>query len=185
MTKSETAKLPRVKTCKGCGVKFQPQRPLQTACGVECAYKVARINGTKKRTAQYRADKKQLKTRSDWLKEAQSAVNRYIRLRDAGKPCISCGRHHQGQYHAGHYRSVGANPEIRFLETNIHAQCAPCNNHLSGNIINYRLGLVARYGIAFVESLEGFHAPQHYTVEEIESIKRKYQKLARDLEKRK
>lgn len=176
-------KAPRPKKCAGCGNVFQPERQFQKACGVDCAYKVARINGGKKRAAQYRADKKRLKSRADWLREAQASVNRYIRLRDAGQPCISCGRHHQGQYHAGHYRSVGSSPELRFLEDNIHAQCAPCNNHLSGNIINYRLGLIARYGVAFVESLEGFYAPQHYTIEEIEGIKRKYSKMARDLEK--
>lgn len=176
-------KAPRAKKCRGCGVPFQPVRPLQIACCPECAYKVARINGGKKRAAQYRADKKRIKSRADWLKEAQAAVNRYIRLRDAGQPCISCGRHHQGQIHASHYRSVGANPEMRFDLNNIHASCQPCNTHLSGNIINYRIGLIDRYGVEFVESLEGFHAPRHYTIEEIEGIKRKYSKMARELEK--
>jgi hypothetical protein len=139
----------------------------------------------KEKRTEYREAKKRLKTRQDWLKEAQAAVNRYVRLRDAGQPCISCGRHHQGQYHAGHYRSVGANPEMRFMESNIHKQCAPCNDHLSGNIINYRLGLIARYGADFVESLEGPHQPKHYSIEEIEGIKLKYSALARGLEREK
>lgn len=141
------------------------------------------MNGAKKAAAKYRADKERLKTRQDWLKEAQASVNRYIRLRDQGKPCISCGRHHQGQWHAGHYRSVGANPEMRFLEMNIHAQCAPCNNHLSGNIINYRIGLIARYGVEIVEWLEGAHPALHLSVDEIKEIKAKYSLLAREIER--
>lgn len=151
----------RIKTCKGCGNKFEPVRPLQIACCPDCAYKVARINGGKKRAAQYRIDKKRLKSRADWLREAQASVNRYIRLRDAGKPCISCGRHHQGQYHAGHYRSVGACPELRFELNNIHAQCAPCNNHLSGNIVAYRQGLIQKIGVGMVEWLESSHAAKN------------------------
>ena len=51
--------------------------------------------------------KAKLKSRSEWLKEAQAVFNKFIRLRDKDQPCISCGRYHQGQYHAGHYRSVG------------------------------------------------------------------------------
>lgn len=174
----------RQKKCAGCGNKFEPVRPLQTACSVDCAYKVARINGGKKRAAQYRADKKRAKTRSAWLAEAQAAINKYRRLQDlfAGHGCISCGTHN-GKMNGGHYKSVGASPETRFLPENISAQCERCNSHLSGNIINYRLGLIARYGVAYVEFLEGPHEAKHYTVEEIEGIKLKYSKMARDLEK--
>ena len=32
------------------------------------------------------------KTRSQWLSEAQSAFNRYVRWRDRHEPCISCGK---------------------------------------------------------------------------------------------
>ncbi|MEF3019469.1 recombination protein NinG, partial [Pseudomonas aeruginosa] len=58
--------------------------------------------------------KARLKSRADHLREAQQAFNEFIRLRDAYQPCISCGRHHDGQYHAGHYRTVAASPELRF-----------------------------------------------------------------------
>lgn len=182
MTVENPVKLPRVKTCKGCGVKFQPMRALQVACSVECAYKVARINGTKAKAAKYRSDKKRMKSRADWLKEAQAAVNRYVRLRDAGKPCISCGRHHQGQYHAGHYRSVGSSPELRFELLNINSQCAPCNNHLSGNIVEYRKGLIEKIGVKMVEWLEGPHAAAKYTIEQLEEIKAEYVRLAKEIE---
>jgi len=77
-----------------------------------------------------------------------------VRLRDSG-PCISCQRHHDGQYHAGHYRSVGAMPSLRFNTWNIHKQCSACNNHLSGNMIDYRINLIGKIGQARVDWLEG------------------------------
>jgi len=88
-----------------------------------------------------------LKTKAQWAKEAQAAFNRFIRLRDADQPCISCGRHHSGQYHAGHFLSVGARPELRFNEFNVNKQCAPCNTHLSGNAVLFRQGLIAKFGL--------------------------------------
>ncbi|WP_258530002.1 recombination protein NinG [Pseudomonas aeruginosa] len=67
------------------------------------------------------------------------------------------GAFHDGQYHAGHYRSVGSHPELRFDEDNVHKQCAPCNNHKSGDVVNYRINLVAKIGAAAVARLEGPH----------------------------
>jgi hypothetical protein len=128
-----------------------------------------------------RSAKLKLKSRADWLKEAQAAFNRFIRLRDHDKPCISCGRNHQGQWHAGHYRSVGACPELRFEELNVHKQCAPCNDHLSGNIVEYRRGLIERIGIDLVEWLEGNRDAKKYTIEEIKAIKAEYTSKANEL----
>jgi hypothetical protein len=115
-----------------------------------------------------------IKTRAEWLKEAQAAFNAYIRVRDSELPCVSCGRHHNGQYHAGHYRSTGSAPELRFDERNIHKQCAPCNNHLSGNLIPYRVELIRRIGQDGVDYLEGPHTSKKYTIEDIKSIRDSY-----------
>jgi hypothetical protein len=122
-----------------------------------------------------------LKTRSDHLKEAQTAFNAFIRERDKNDPCISCGRFHTGQYHAGHYRTVGSNPELRFEELNVHKQCAPCNNHKSGNIVEYRIRLKAKIGEDKVDWIEGFHEPKHYTIDEIQEIKSMYSKKLKQL----
>lgn len=177
-------KAPRAKKCRSCKEPFTPLRTTQVVCSLECAVLVNVARHQKAKRDEIKNTRKRLKTRSMWLAEAQAAINKYCRLRDlsAGHGCISCGTHN-GKMNGGHYKSVGASPETRFFPENISAQCERCNSHLSGNIINYRLGLIARYGVAFVESLEGFHAPQHYTIEEIEGIKRKYSKMARDLEK--
>lgn len=188
----EGVKEPKQKKCKskGCGVLFTPARPMQTVCSVMCAVLDARIKReqaeTKKRQEQRRKDRAtrdKLKTRADWLKEAQAAFNAYIRARDADQPCISCGRHHTGQWHAGHYLSRGARPELAMHPDNCHKQCAPCNTHLSGNLVLYRVNLINKIGLDRVEWLEGPHEPLKLAVTDIKSIRDHYRALARQLEK--
>lgn len=139
------------------------------------------IEKAKKARKAHLADKIRLKPRAQWMKEAQMAFNAYIRKRDEHLPCISCGRHHQGQYHAGHYRSVGSCPELRFNELNVHKQCAPCNDHLSGNIVKYRPALIAKIGIEQVEWLEGNHEPRKYTIEDLQAIIQEYKRKVKEL----
>jgi hypothetical protein len=132
-----------------------------------------------------RADTKKLAekimTRSDWMKKAQTAFNAYIRERDRYEPCISCARHHQGQYHAGHYRTVGAHPELRFNEDNCHKQCAPCNNHLSGNIVEYRINLKSKIGEKRLEWLEGPHTSSKPSIDDIKEIEKTYKRKTKEL----
>lgn len=125
--------------------------------------------------------REKLKSKAQWAKEAQTEFNRFIRLRDADQPCISCGRHHTGQNHAGHYLSVGARPELRFTESNVHKQCAPCNTHLSGNAVLFRRGLLAKLGIELVEWLEGPHEPRRDTIDSLKAIKAHYTTLTKQL----
>jgi hypothetical protein len=182
--------LRRVKTkcCKVCKTEYQPRAYLQVVCGPQCAAKYAAelrrkagIESAKKERAELKAKKEKLKTRSDWARETQSAVNAYVRLRDAHLPCISCGRHHQGQYHAGHYLSRGAHPELAYEPMNMAKQCQPCNTHLSGNQINFRKGLIDRIGLDWVEWLEGPHEPKKWTVEELKAIRDKFRALTKQL----
>lgn len=117
------------------------------------AEKKAEMEG-RKRAAERRQAVKPL---SHFRNQAQQAFNDFIRYRDRHLPCISCGRHHDGQYHAGHYRTTGSNPELRFNEDNCHKQCAPCNNHLSGNLTAYRPALITKIGQARFDELMGQH----------------------------
>jgi hypothetical protein len=134
----------------------------------------AAVKAKKQRVRQHRIDKERVKTRGERLREAQSAFNAFVRERDKSEPCISCQRHHQGQYHAGHYRTVGAAAHLRFDEANCHKQCAPCNNHLSGNLIAYRVNLVQKIGLQAVEALETNNATVKWSVEYINDIKATY-----------
>ena len=156
-------------------------------CDVDCmaahGMQKAREAKAKKERKKTRAAKERLKTLSDHAREAQQAFNAWIRERDARLPCISCGRHHQGQYHAGHYRTVGSHPELRFEPLNVHKQCAPCNNHKSGNIVEYRINLLDRIGKEALEWLEGPHKPRKYRAEELKEIKAEYRRKFRELQR--
>ena len=177
------------KTCKSCRQKFTPTRPMQSACSTACAIAMAerkREKQAQQMAAEKRRETRQqlerIKTREQWMKEAQAAFNAFIRARDADRPCISCGRHHNGQYHAGHYLSVGSSPALRFEEINVWKQCAPCNNHLSGNAVLYRRALVELIGIDKVEWLEGPHEPKKYTIDDLKAIKAEYIRKRKEIE---
>ena len=135
------------------------------------------------RRAEIREAKAKIKTRGEYIKEAQAAFNSWIRERDYDQPCISCGRLHQGQYHAGHYLTVGAHPELRFEPDNAHKQCAPCNDHLSGNLIEYRKRLLVKIGPQRLEWLEGDHPAKHYSIEELVALTKHYREEKRKAEK--
>lgn len=170
------------KTCKACGEKFRPSfNSTQVVCSPKCALAHAPANEQKARKAiadrerrEIKIRKEKLKSRADYVREAQAIFNQWVRLRDAALPCISCGRHHEGKYDAGHYRTVGSNPALRFEPLNCHKQCVPCNQHKSGDIVNYRINLVQRIGAEAVAFLEGPHEPRRYTIEDLKAIKAEY-----------
>ena len=176
--------------CKVCRKEFAPLLPMQTVCSPACALSLAQSKRAKAEKAeqvkQRKADKERrekLKSRRDWEREAQQAFNAWVRLRDAGRPCISCGRHHTGQMHAGHYLSVGARPELRFEPLNVWLQCAPCNTYLSGNAVAYRQALVCEVGEDKVQWLEGPHEPRKRSIDDLRAIMDEYRRKARELRK--
>ena len=122
-----------------------------------------------------------VKPLSYFAKQAQTAFNAYIRERDKDLPCISCGRHHTGQYHAGHYRTTKAMPELRFDEDNVHKQCSACNNHLSGNIENYRPALIEKIGQERFDRLIGAHELPKWKREDYERIRDEYRRKLKEL----
>lgn len=185
-------KQPKPKKCRvtACRASFVPLRLGQAVCSPACALIDGPRHAPKARKAladierkDIKVRKEKLKSRADHLKDTQQAFNAWVRARDAALPCVSCGRHHEGQYHAGHYRTVGANPELRFEPLNAWKQCAPCNNHLSGNLINYRISLLQRIGEEKVAWLEGPHEAKKYTVEELKAMTAEYRAKTRELKK--
>ena len=186
------AKQPKPKTCRNaaCSIKFVPQRLGQAVCSPACALATKDVNQQKARKSlaqverrEIKVRKEKLKSRADHLKDTQQAFNAWVRERDAELPCISCGRHHAGQYHSGHYRTVGASPELRFEPLNAWKQCAPCNNYLSGNLINYRISLLQKIGEEKVIWLEGPHEAKKYTIEELKAMTADYRAKARELKR--
>ena len=178
------------KKCKNCKEPIvNPYTTIQTWCSSTCAIALARKKQAKDNNVKaklerkaHRAAKERLKTKGDWLREAQTEFNKFIRKRDEGNPCISCGRSTGCKVNAGHYRSVGACPELRFEEDNVHLQCEHCNCFRSGNAIDYRIGLIRKIGVERVEWLEGPHEPKKYTVEQIKEIKEAYRRKLKTVE---
>ena len=87
---------------------------------------------------------KKTKTIGKLKKELQVVFNSYIRLRDEGLPCISCGGFSKLQ--AGHYFSVGSYNGLRFNEDNVHGECARCNCWDESHLITYRRNLEIKIG---------------------------------------
>ena len=84
-------------------------------------------------------------------KKAQVIFNTFIRKRDKDLGCISCGR---PVTEAGHYLNAGHFSALRFSEMNVNGQCTRCNCFLHGNLIEYRKGLIKKYGESNVKLLE-------------------------------
>jgi hypothetical protein len=173
--------LRRMRKCavKGCANRFQARNISHKCCGAECAEIYAVAERKHLDAKQTRERKAAMKTRSDWLKEAQIVFNQFVRLRDqlAGHACISSGRPLDwsgNAVDAGHFRSVGSAPHLRFNEDNCHAQSKHDNQYKSGSAIDYRLGLIARIGLARVEALEADQTPRHYTIDDLKQIKATY-----------
>lgn len=146
----------------------------------------ARAAERKAYNAAKRARKEAVKTRTQWAKEAQQAVNSYVRLRDAGKPCVSCDKPDDGshQRHASHYRSTKACSILRFNLKNIYASCAQCNTMESGNLLEYRIRLRARYGDNLVEWLESQNGTVRYDIDYLKRLRDVFRKRVARMKKR-
>ena len=172
--------------CKHCRAKVPVDEAVITRIHAFCCFEhlieyskteAARRVGEKAKRKAFKEAKKRLQTRADVVKTAQKAFNEYVRVRDRGKACISCGAIEGdtvrgGAFDAGHYRSIGSAPHLRYHTWNCHKQCVKCNRYLHGNAVEYRKGLIARIGIEKVEKLESMNATRRYTKEDLERITR-------------
>lgn len=156
------------KFCKNCQEEYKPFRFNQKYCSINCekiSNKVEKI-------------KEDLKDHSYWTKKCQETFNEYIRLRDKDLPCISCGTEKKGiVYHAGHFLSVGAYPNMRLNEDNCHKQCGfNCNTSKHGNTAMYAKNLILRIGTERFEKLfEDAKKPLKLSIPELQE-KIKYYK---------
>ncbi|WP_427033035.1 recombination protein NinG [Enterobacter hormaechei] len=205
------AKLPRRKCAhKACRQWFHPVRDGQVVCSFECASAIGKEQTAKAREAakqkaaqrqrteekagrqRRKAKRESFKTKAQWDKEAQSAFNRYIRIRDEGKECVSCGNPLIGKSNyltgsaidASHYRSRGAASHLKFNVFNVHSACTRCNRQLSGNAVEYRIRLVDRIGLERVERLESDNSPRRFDVTYLKRVKAIFSRRANALMKR-
>jgi hypothetical protein len=149
----------------------------EQVCSVECSIAVINSktykNKEEKRIRIENAKNKKavlesIKSHSKWLNDLQKVFNHYIRLRDADKPCISCNRPLKGKFDAGHCFSVGAYPNLRYNEDNVHGQCVHCNRHKHGNINEYIKNLPFRIGANEFETLQSLrNSPLKLSISDI------------------
>lgn len=179
------------KRCRVCKDQFTPKNTTQVVCSYKCAIDLANQKRAKKERAdlqEWNKRKKQIKsqleTLADKKKKLETVFNKYIRLRDLGKPCISCQRPAQKIMHAGHLYSVGFFPELRFDPDNVHAQCEWCNIHLHGNGALYRINLEKKISPARLKALdERANKPKNYLEHEILELIEYYKYRVKEIKK--
>lgn len=178
--------------CKICRTEFVRRSITHKCCSPDCAEKFTvtqRVEQEQKQArAEFKKRKESLKTRRDYIKEAQVAFNAYVRERDKYELCISCkatlgtgSGTTGGAFDCGHYRSIGSAPHLRFNPANAHGQCKKCNRWGSGRAVDYRLGLIQRIGLAAVERLESDQTIPKWTKEELIGIKVEYRAKLKEL----
>ena len=202
----------RQKACgnPACGVRFTPMQLGQKVCGWQCGLAIAKDPASQKAARKAIADrerreiqvrKEKLKTRSDYVQEAEKAVRDYRRTYELsiGSGCISCGKTQQeiqaaqgwktgGAFDAGHFLGKGARPELRMEPMNIWLQCKGCNAGSSkyarkGETVSqgFRTGLIERIGLEAVDALEADHMPRKHTIEDLKAIKAEYRAKIKQL----
>ena len=172
--------------CKHCKAPYTRSQPMQIVCGIKCAMMYSETKRQKKYRSETRVMKKALLDvdRAHWIAKTQKVFNAFIRARDAGLPCISCGcPDGKGKRNSCHYRPAGVNTALRFNEINVHGGCERCNTYQSGNLVGYRSGLIAKIGIDAVELLDANHEIKKWTVPELKQIEREYKAKLKDLTK--
>lgn len=182
---------------RGCENQFRPTNSLQRVCSPGCAIAEVKAKqvreyerAKKERRRQDRKRKEQLKTHQQLTREAQTQFNRWIRARDKGAPCIVCGPDCEDPVRtAGHYLTVGAHPELRFMSLNCHSQCRSSNNGAAIHKRNertimerYRANLIDRVGLGVVEWLEGPHEPLRLSRDDLREMRDFYRDWAKRLE---
>jgi len=163
------------KKCKICKENFTPLRSLQMVCSPKCGFEYSKQQTLKSWNKEKKVKKENLQTVQELMKLTQIIFNKWIRERDKGQPCISCGNTKPKKVNAGHFVASGKSKFLTFNEDNVHLQCEYCNTHLHGNLIDYRINLINKIGLERVEWLEANrHETKKYTREELKEIKKKY-----------
>jgi hypothetical protein len=138
--------------------------------------------------ARDRQRREALKTIADLIAEAQVEFNAFIRARDAGQPCICCGKPFEpdrpgGSVDAGHFRSRGSAPHLRFNEDNCFAQRKNCNRPGGTTYAAFRAGVLTRIGEERLAAVEANHEVHKWTRDELVAIKTTYRSKLKELKR--
>lgn len=180
----------RDKKCKVCQDTFSPVQFAQSVCGYKCAIEHAKKLKQLKEQREWKAEKAilrdKLKTLGQYESEAKKSFQKYIRMRDEKQPCISCGIVNTELWDGGHFKKAEIYSGVIFNESNCHKQCRKCNRFLGGNELNYRAGLIQRYGLQYTDEIEqkaNDTRNYKFTKEELTAKKLKYDILIKEFVK--
>lgn len=179
-------KAPKPKKCCMCSTIFTPERIGQKVCGYKCAGEFAKLESERKYKAETVVMRKNINDNDPkWhAKRTKTICHLFIRTRDAGKGCKSCGTKESRQWDAGHYIPSHRGSALRYDERNIHLQCCVCNDgsKLSGNLTMYRMALVRDHGEEYVQELERIgHTKKTWTIPELIDVHDYYKQKLKDI----
>ncbi|NRA76738.1 MAG: recombination protein NinG [Pseudoalteromonas sp.] len=180
--------------CKVCKDKFEPKYFLQKACmKPKCLAEWARLEREKKADKVHAVKKKAFKLSDTKLQHdlTQKSFNKlrvlqekkWFKDNNQAPTCISCGKENM-DWCCGHFKSRGAQGNLRYDEKNTYLQCNRyCNMALSGNIAGnkttrgYAAGLFVRFGEAaqgIIDYCESNTAVKKWTGEELQQMRKEF-----------
>lgn len=195
----------RCRCCKKYGKTEEMYKTPNNAyfCDTLCATEYAYANKEVGKKIKHKAQKKKVQTEntSHQHKLTQTAFNRmrvlqelkWFKDRGLEPTCISCNKPNM-DWCCGHFKTRGAQGNLRYDEKNTYLQCNRyCNMALSGNINGnktsrgYISGLSERFGDKqarlIIDYCETNTSPRKFTGEELKALRVEFNKQIRELEK--
>jgi len=170
--------------CEVCEKVFLPVNTKACVCSPECAIK---YNSEEEIEKRFLVMKEQSKPLSEVLFNTKKVFQQWVRLRDIEKPCISCNKTEAKQWDGGHYFTAEEYPGLIFHPYNVHKQCSYCNDHLKGNVLEYRNGISKRIGpekLKELEVLAQLSKDKKHTKKELEGITWHYKQQLKSLKQK-
>jgi len=201
-------KKPKIPICKGTSIAIghgcgTPQQDRINGLGIKCKCYSKWLLGTPEGSAKLKRitlsvtaprielekafdDKKNRTKLNTLLINVRNSCHEFIRLRDKGKPCISCGISYLPDFHAGHLYKAELYSNLKFDEKNINGQCQSCNLRKEGNESGYRTGVIQRLGIEHLNYLDEKAKAYkkndyHWDRAELEEMRKYYQEKLKEL----
>lgn len=189
--------------CKVCRDKFEPKYFLQKAClNPKCLAEWSKKDREIKADKVHAVKKKAFKLSDTKLQhDLTQAVFNKLRVLQEKKwfadrglepECISCGKQNM-DWCCGHFKSRGAQGNLRYDEKNTYLQCNRyCNMGLSGNISGnkttrgYVAGLFVRFGEiaqSIIDYCESNTAVKKWTGEELQEMRKTFNLQIKELTK--
>lgn len=186
-----------MKRCKNCNNKFTPRfKTTEKYCWeVDCKVAESMAFIEKQREAKRKSTESlnkaiELHNQTKGIQAAfnvtKVVVHSMIRLRDEGKPCISCGCQWNDSFQAGHLYASNNFFSIRYDFYNINGQCQGCNLMKDGNESEYHLRLPNRIGIDEYNKLKeralnDKKQAKNWTKDELKAIRVEANKIIKQL----